>query len=81
MRKLFMLGVVLSLSACVPTQPPMEDRVAAGVRPYGIDVRPEELTFDQAAAMSLTLDQARRLGYIDTRRRLRAILRNPDFAD
>ena len=31
--------------------------------------------------MSLTLDQARRLGYLDTQRRLEAILRNPDFAD
>ena len=81
MRTPFMLGVVLLLSACVPAQPPMEERVAAGVRYYGIDVRPEELTFDQAAAMSLTLDQASRLGYLDTRRRLRAILRNPDFAD
>ncbi|WP_375261793.1 hypothetical protein [Palleronia sp.] len=81
MRMVFILGVALSLSACVPAQPPLEERVAVGARHYGVDVAPEDLTFDQTAAMSLTLDQARKMGYLDTRRRLRAILRNPDFAD
>lgn len=78
---MLILSVVLGLAACVPAQPPLADRVASGVRPYGIHVAPDELTFDQTAAISLTLDQASRLGYLGTRRRLRAILRNPDFAD
>ena len=48
MRVSLALCTFLTLAACVPAQPPLADRVAMGASSYGIDVAPDELTFDQA---------------------------------
>ena len=77
------LGSVLAAAIFVPAladpSPQLTSSVAQKLSVYGIRVKPEDLTTAQAAALHLLLVSEN--GYLNIRRKARAILRDQDDRD
>lgn len=77
------LGSVLAAAILAPAladpSPQLTSSVAQKLSFYGIRVEPEDLTTAQAAALHLLLVSEN--GYLNIRRKARAILRDPDDRD
>ncbi len=76
--------IALALATATPAaaeqpNPQLALQVSGKLERYGISVPPEALTLAQAAALHNVL--VNRDSYLETRRRVRAILRNPDYRD
>ena len=80
-RLIFVAFTLGTLAAPVMAAPPeqLTRSVATRLESYRIDVAPERLTTAQAAALHILLISGE--SYLDTRRRAKVILRNPDFRD
>ncbi len=83
-----LLAILLATGACAPRagSPPadtgasqLERSVALRLQRYGIDVRAEDLTLQQAAALHGYMATHR--GYLNTRLYAQTILNDPDFRD
>lgn len=76
-------ALILTFSLAAPAlaapDPQLARSVAQRLDIYGIRVDPARLTTAQASALYLLMVSER--GYLRTRSRARAILRNPDFRD
>ena len=76
---LLALGVATAGPVAAGPNPQLALQVSHRLAFYGIDVAPQALTTPQAAALHLLMVSER--GYLNVRRKARAILRNPDFRD
>ncbi|QFU09806.1 hypothetical protein PARPLA_00631 [Rhodobacteraceae bacterium THAF1] len=73
------LCAALASPAVAAPNAQLTNSIAQRLDRVGIQIIPERLTNSQAAALHMMLVSTR--GYVEKRRKAKAILRNPDFLD
>ncbi len=79
MKRVALILAILAWPAFAAPSPQLTRFVANGLAMYGVPVAADDLTTQQAAALHHLLVTEK--GYLNVRRKARAILRNPDFRD